>query len=216
MPVRDTASASPWVFDTRELSRRPGTMKELHRRVNTPEIIGTDVIAIPLDAPVEMDLRWESVVEGVLVSGTVHATAVGVCVRCLDPLERELGVDFQELFAYADRAAHHHEVAPDEDEEQYQLDGDLLDLESVLRDAVVTALPFQPVCRRDCPGLCSICGVHLAQDPDHQHDVIDPRWSALAGLAAAGGDDEAENELDPAHDPAHPSGDQTKNDEKRN
>lgn len=190
MPVRDTASTSPWVFDTRELSRRPGTMKLLQRHVEAPESIGTDVIAIPAQTVVEVELRWESVVEGILASGTVRASATGVCVRCLDPLERELEVDFQELFAYADRAAHHHEVAPEEDDEQYQLDGDLMDLESVLRDAVVTALPFQPVCRPDCPGLCSMCGVHLAQDPEHQHDVIDPRWSALAGLAGAALDDE--------------------------
>jgi uncharacterized protein len=48
---------------------------------------------------------------------------------------------------------------------------------------VVPALPFQPVCRDDCPGLCSECGARLADDPDHHHDVVDPRWSALQGLA---------------------------------
>jgi uncharacterized protein len=59
---------------------------------------------------------------------------------------------------------------------------DLFDLEPVLRDAVVPSLPFQPVCREDCPGLCSECGAHLADDPDHHHEVIDPRWSALQAL----------------------------------
>ena len=67
---------------------------------------------------------------------------------------------------------------------------DLMDLEEVVRDAVVTSLPFQPVCRDDCPGLCSECGARLADDPDHHHDVIDPRWSALADLAHQGTDDE--------------------------
>ena len=75
-----------------------------------------------------------------------------------------------------------HEVGVD-DEEQYVLRGDMLDLEPVLRDAVVPALPFQPVCRQDCPGLCSECGAHLADDPDHAHDSIDPRWAALQALA---------------------------------
>jgi uncharacterized protein len=133
----------------------------------------------------ELDLRLESVVEGVLVTGSARVTAAGACVRCLDPVSLELEARFQELFAYADRAAHHHEVGDDEDEsEEHTLEGDLLDLEGVLRDAVVPALPFQPVCRDDCPGLCSQCGARLADEPDHHHDVVDPRWSALSALAA--------------------------------
>jgi uncharacterized protein len=178
------AATGPWVFDTRELVRRPGSMKTFSRVVQAPDPIGTDVIAIAPGQPVEVELRMESVVEGVLATGSARATATGVCVRCLDPVEQDVDVTFQELFAYTDRAAHHHEVADAEDEdEQYELQGDLMDLESVVRDAVVTALPFQPVCRDDCPGLCSECGAHLADNPDHHHDVIDPRWSALSELA---------------------------------
>ncbi|CCH79914.1 conserved hypothetical protein [Nostocoides japonicum T1-X7] len=159
-------------------------MEELDRVVGAPADLGTDVIGIPEGQPLELDLRLESVVEGVLVSGTARATATGACVRCLDPLSREVGVRFQELFAYADRAAHHREVGAETDEaEEYQLEGDLLDLEPMLRDTVVPSLPFQPVCRDDCPGLCSECGAALADDPGHHHDVIDPRWSALQSLA---------------------------------
>ncbi|MCE0486611.1 YceD family protein [Ornithinimicrobium sediminis] len=181
----------PWVFDTRELVRRPGTMRALTRVVEAPEVIGTDVIAIPPGRPVEVELRMESVVEGVLATGSVRSSASGVCVRCLEDLDVRVDVGFQELFAYPDRAAHHQQVAADEEQdEQHTLDHDLMDLEEVLRDAVVTALPFQPVCRDDCPGLCSECGARLADDPDHHHDVIDPRWSALADLAAAPTDDE--------------------------
>ena len=85
--------------------------------------------------------------------------------------------------AYADRAAHHHEVGADSDEDEvHELVGDLIDLEPVLRDAVVPTLPFKPVCRPDCPGLCSECGARLADDPDHHHDVFDPRWSARRGM----------------------------------
>ncbi len=198
----------PWVVDTRELIRRPGTMRELSLTVTAPERIGTDVIAIQAGHPVDLELRMESVVEGVLATGTVRATASGVCVRCLDDLEVGLEVFFQELFAYPGRAAHHATVAAprarraggsggkdtetDEDE-QHVLDGDLMDLEEVVRDAVVTALPFQPVCQEDCPGLCSECGAHLADDPDHHHDVIDPRWSALASMSTPTDDDEKRN-----------------------
>ncbi|GAA1143812.1 YceD family protein [Ornithinicoccus hortensis] len=188
-------AARPWVFDTRELIRRPGTMKTLSRVVSAPDRIGTDVIAIEAGQPVELEVRLESVVEGVLASGSVSATATGMCVRCLDPVEEDLDVTFQELFAYPDRAAHHREVGDaEEQDEDHLLDGDLMDLESVVRDAVVTALPFQPVCRDDCPGLCSECGARLADDLDHQHDLIDPRWSVLSELAqGAAPDDEKRN-----------------------
>ncbi|MFX0537755.1 YceD family protein [Ornithinimicrobium sp. Y1847] len=187
-----------WVVDTRELIRRPGTMKELSWTLTAPERIGTDVIGVPAGSEVEIDLRLESVVEGVLASGTVTASSSGVCVRCLDELEGDLDVTFQELFAYPERADRHGKASTargtakqtdSDEEEQYELDGDLMDLEEVLRDAIVTALPFQPVCRDDCPGLCSECGARLADDPDHHHDVIDPRWAALSQLAS-----------DPTHD----------------
>ncbi len=187
-------AARPWVFDTRDLARRPGTMKTFSRVVPAPEPIGTEVIAIAPGQPVEVELRMESVVEGVLATGSGEATATGVCVRCLDVVDLEVGVRFQELFAYVDRAAHHHDVGVGQDDDDvHELEGDLMDLEDVLRDAVVTALPFQPLCRDDCPGLCSECGARLADDPDHQHDVIDPRWSVLADLASPGPDNEKRN-----------------------
>lgn len=174
---------SPLVLDTRKLGRRPGMMQELQRTVVLPDDLGTEVIAIKAGSPVEIDVRLESVVEGVLVTGSVSGTATGACVRCLDPVEVDVDARFQELFAYTDRAAHHHEVAGDSDEDDvYELVDDLVDLETVLRDAVVPTLPFQPVCRDDCPGLCAQCGLRLAEDPDHHHEVIDPRWSALSGL----------------------------------
>ena len=74
----------------------------------------------------------------------------------------------------------------------YHLDGDLLDLEPVLRDAVVLALPMSPLCREDCPGLCAECGVPLADaGPGHRHDeATDPRWAALKQL----GDQETDHQ----------------------
>lgn len=185
-------AASPWVFDTRELVRRAGAMKETSRVVTAPDQIGTDVIAIKPGDPVDLDLRMESVMEGVLATGSVRASATGVCVRCLDDLDLPVDVTFQELFVYPERAAHHHQVVPEQDEQDdvHELEDDLMDLEELVRDAVVTALPFQPVCRDDCPGLCPECGARLEDDPDHHHDVIDPRWSALADLAQPGTDDE--------------------------
>lgn len=172
----------PLVLDTRELGRRPGMMLEKQREVEAPEHLGTDVISVPEGQPMTLDLRLEAVMEGVLVSGSVRATATGACVRCLDPVDVPVDVSLQELFAYADRAAHHQEVDAEDDEDVRELDGDLADLEPVIRDAVVPELPFQPVCRADCPGLCSECGARLADDPTHHHDQVDPRWKELGAL----------------------------------
>lgn len=174
---------SPLALDTRELSRRPGTMLELSRTVPAPESLGTDVIAVPPGSALEVSLRLESVVEGILVSGSARGAASGACVRCLEPARYAVDVAFRELFAYPDRAAHHHEVGADlRDADVYELTGDLADLEPVLRDAVVPALPVQPVCRADCPGLCAECGSPLAEHPGHQHEIIDPRWAALQAV----------------------------------
>lgn len=139
------------------------------------------MIGVPTGSDIELDLRLEAVMEGVLVSGTVRARTVGECVRCLDEVVDDVEVPIQELYVYPERA----EVAAengDEDEDLRELDGDLVDVEPALRDAVVTALPFRPLCREDCPGLCSVCGAHLADDPGHSHETLDPRWAALGGL----------------------------------
>ncbi len=176
-----TEPRSPLVLDTHELSRRPGTMAEVARVVKAPADLGTAVIGIPEGSDLTVGVRLESVMEGVLVTGVVRGTAAGECVRCLEPLSEELTVRVQELFLYPERARAAEDMGDDEDE-QYVLEEDLADLEPAVRDSVVTALPFQPLCRPDCPGLCSECGARLADDPDHHHDVVDPRWSALQAM----------------------------------
>lgn len=153
----------------------------MQRTVPAPEDLGTDVIGIPTGSDLDLDLRLEAVMEGVLVSGTVRGRASGECVRCLDVIDQEVEVDVQELFTYPERVRAA-EVEGDDEDEVRELVGDLIDFEPALRDAVVPALPFQPVCQADCPGLCSECGARLADDPGHAHDVVDPRWSALTRM----------------------------------
>jgi len=140
-----------------------------------PPDLGIDVLGVPAGSPIDLDLRLEAVMEGVLVSGTATVVLAGECTRCLGRIERSETVELQELFVYDD---------DDVDEETHRLVGDLLDLEPVLRDAVVLAMPFNPLCSPDCPGLCPECGARLAEDPQHAHDeAIDPRWAALQGLS---------------------------------
>jgi len=167
------------VLDTRELGRRPGSQREVARTVPAPADLGIEVLGVAEGSPVDLDLRLEAVMEGVLVTGTASAAVVGECARCLEPISDEIEVRFQELFVYDDQS-----VDPDEEFEVSMLQDDLVDLEPLLRDAVVLALPFQPLCQDDCPGLCAECGARLADDPDHGHDApVDPRWTALSALA---------------------------------
>jgi uncharacterized protein len=165
---------SPYVLDTHQLGRRAGAMLELHRDLTAPADWALEIVRVPAGSPVSLDLRMESVMEGVLVSGTLQAPLTAECGRCLEPVTDDVEVKVAELFAYE----------PDpEDEELPVLDGDLLDLEPILRDAVVLALPLNPVCDEACTGLCATCGERLADlEPGHQHETVDPRWTALSSL----------------------------------
>ena len=148
-------------------------MKELTRTVPAPEGIGIDVIGVPPGSPVELELRLESVVEGVLVTGTAEVQLRGECARCLDEITRTEVIDVQELFLYPDKEL--------DDVEASRIEGELLDLEPLLRDAVVLDLPFTPLCQPDCKGLCPRCGANLNREPEHGHsEATDPRWAGLA------------------------------------
>ena len=147
--------------------------------VASPSRIGLNLVSIEAGAPVELDLTFQSVSEGVLVTGTVAAPTTGECVRCLSPTTDSISIQLTELFAYPESAT---EATTEEDEVGHVVD-DLVDLEQAIVDAVVLELPLSPVCREDCPGLCPSCGVLLATaEPGHHHDVIDPRWAKLAEL----------------------------------
>ncbi|KRA29595.1 metal-binding protein [Nocardioides sp. Root614] len=178
--LNDLDPRAPLVLDTRELGRRPGSQREASLTVPAPADLGIEVLAVPEGAPVELDLRMEAVMEGVLITGTAQAGLEGECARCLEPIREDLVVNFQELFVYDDIRD---SADAEEDDEVSMLRDDLVDLEPLLRDAVVLALPFQPLCEDDCPGLCVECGARLADDPDHTHEAaIDPRWTALTAL----------------------------------
>lgn len=174
--------ASPFVLDLRELGRRPGSLREVGTTVPAPDDLGTAVIGVPHGSGIELDLRLESVQEGVLVSGSARLSLVGECVRCLDALDQRLEVRLQELYVYAERQEAAEDSGDPEADALPRIEGDRLDLEPMIRDTVVLALPLSPVCRDDCPGLCVECGARLADDPDHTHEATDPRWAALQGL----------------------------------
>jgi uncharacterized protein len=146
--------------------------------------MGIAMARVPEGSPIELDLRLESVLEGILVSGTADLEIGAECSRCLDPFDWHEEVDLTELFRYPPTDAHGAVVEePDDSEDPLpEVQDDLIDLLPVLRDAVVLDLPLAPLCREDCPGLCPECGVRLADDPQHAHESTDPRWAALTAL----------------------------------
>ena len=164
------------VFDTRALGRQAGAAREETRTIPAPDSLRVELAGVPAGADVDLSVQLEAVSEGVLVTGTATAPVVGECARCLEPLTSSVEASFQELYYY--------EPSPSEDDEdELLLDGDLLDLEPVLRDAVVLALPLSPLCTDACPGLCAQCGVRLAEAPGHRHDgAVLPEWEALRQL----------------------------------
>lgn len=164
---------TPYTVDVYDLMHRPGEMRERELDVTVPEEFGNAMIGVKAGSSLHIGMRMEALHDGILVSAEVDGTAAGECGRCLIDIELPVQVEFQELFAYSSDEAF-----------EYEVHEDTIDLEPVIRDAVVLSLPFQPVCQEDCLGLCPQCGVRLLDNPGHEHEeAIDPRWAALGNLA---------------------------------
>jgi uncharacterized protein len=157
-------------INIRDIAYKPGEMREITRTEELTETWGEGLASVSAGTPVDVDIRLESVHDGILVSADANTTMHADCSRCLTQFSESLGVEFTELFAYT----------PTETDE-YGVHGDHVNLEPPLRDAVVLALPFQPVCRPDCPGLDPETGELRASDSS-QDQAIDPRWAKLAGF----------------------------------
>ena len=180
-------------LNTYELPRRAGEMKEYELDIIVQEKFGVDLISVPAGEVIEVDARLESVTEGILLSADVYAVAQGECIRCLDPVEIVIERKIQELYNYEptnergkkkrkssaeDLTSEDLDVA-----DEFMMEGDILDLETPIRDAIVLSLPSNPLCSQDCLGLCPECGGKWAELPeDHAHEVIDARWASLGGL----------------------------------
>ncbi|WP_193599108.1 YceD family protein [Microbacterium sp. YJN-G] len=144
-------------------------MREHQFSVTLDDKWGEGIVSVEAGETVDLDVRLESVHEGILVSGTADSDYTGVCGRCLTDITAPVEVEFQELFAY-----------PGEEETDFEVQDDHVDLETLVRDAVVLSLPFQPVCQPDCLGLDPNTGEKLTASTDAESTPpIDPRWSAL-------------------------------------
>jgi uncharacterized protein len=158
--------------DLLTLPRRPGAHKALTLDPVVPEDWGGGLIRVPAGSALRLDLTLESVGEGVLVTGQADFILAGQCARCLDPISRRGQATLQELFVDPSRA---------QADDLALIEADTIDLEPVVRDAIVIDLPLAPLCDDDCAGLCAQCGANLNREPAHHHGVsADARWSGLA------------------------------------
>lgn len=164
----------PFSINVRDIVHHPGEMRETELEVTLGEQWGAGLVSVRQGEDVTVDVRLESVHEGILVSGAASSEYDGICGRCLIDITAPVEVEFQELFAY-----------PGEEANDFEVQDDHVDLETLVRDGIVLALPFQPVCRPDCPGLDPVTGERLADTPGvTPREALDPRWAALVGFAS--------------------------------
>jgi uncharacterized protein len=158
-------------IDVRDLLEHPGASKTVRVEEGVPGL-HTELADVREDEPIEGDLTLESILDGIFVHGSISGRFTMRCARCLKEFERDFDLAVEEMFA--------RQPGPDDD---YAIDPDLsLDPEPMVRDAVVLEMPFSPLCKPDCLGLCPVCGGDRDLGECPGHDATDPRWSALAGL----------------------------------
>lgn len=164
-------------FDAIDLVGRPGAHRRVERTVPAPaREAGGIAMQVPEGQDIAVEAELESVVEGIYVHGTVTAHLEGECSRCLDPVEQDVTARVDELFMYPEK------VKAEDRDDSVLFEDDAVNVGPLVRDALAMEADERPLCREDCPGLCAQCGFRMEDDPDHHHDVIDPRFAALQGL----------------------------------
>lgn len=190
MATKKPANEGAFLLNTHELPRRAGEMKEYELDIAAPFRVGVPLIGVPEGDIIEIDARCESVTEGILVTADIYAVAIGECIRCLDPVELPVDRTIQELYRYEptdDKGKKNHKKAEEEDDldedEALFVEGEQVNLEIPILDAVILSLPVNPLCDEECMGLCPDCGEKWESLPeDHAHDVVDARWAGLGAL----------------------------------
>ncbi|MEY3531060.1 MAG: hypothetical protein RLY68_62 [Actinomycetota bacterium] len=176
--MRKLDARDPLVLDVHELPRRAGESKKIDITSKLPNPLSNGPVIVPAESEVDLELLLEAVVDGVLVTGEVFLEVLAECSRCLDPVKYEIDAQVTDLYVYEDK-----EITSDEEADEIRkMQGDLIDLEPALIDAVVLELPIRPLCNDDCLGLCAQCGIRLEEDPEHKHEILDLRWSKLSQL----------------------------------
>lgn len=165
--------ASPLTVDVAELLRHPGSTKRL-RAHHEAAGFALPLARVPEGTGLVLDLRMDSLVEGIHVEGTVAGSFVLECRRCLTDVVERRRVAVDEVFLHPGSG---------QEGETYEIRGEEIHLGQMLRDALMLALPLDPLCREDCRGLCPTCGADRnTADCGHGADRVDIRWGPLGGL----------------------------------
>jgi uncharacterized protein len=163
------------MIDVHDLLGNPGLARS-YDLLGTIDGLATELVAVPDDAVLGGGLALESVIEGVFVTGSITGTWSVRCARCLTEQTRPFTVEIAELVT---------STAPDPadaDDDGYVLVDEQLDVDQIVRDAVGVEMPFAPLCRPDCQGLCPTCGGNRNLGECPGHDAIDPRFAVLSDL----------------------------------
>jgi uncharacterized protein len=158
-------------LDVRDLLDTPGASRRV--TMEEPfEDLATELVRVPADDPVRIEVVIESVVEGLVVSGPLSGRMSYRCARCLKDFSGGFRYEVEEVFSPGARA----------EDERYPIADGHIDLEPMVRDAVMPAMPFSPLCREDCLGLCERCGGDRNLGECSCGPETDPRWAPLGGL----------------------------------
>ena len=140
-----------------------------------------------------VDVHLQKVERRVLVRAHAVAPLSTECGRCLTAVTADVPVDFQLTMVPEDE--YQEETGPAEDQahrpvagsfdtrtaEEEAYTGKVIDLDPIVREQVLLALPAYPVCKDDCQGLCTVCGGNLNEKAcGCDRSVPDPRWAGLA------------------------------------
>ena len=161
---------TPILIDVRDVLAAAGSSRSLE--ACEPVEAATPLARVPEDLPVQAHLLAEGLMEGLLVSGTLRGQMVLSCARCLAQFRSAFDIEVEELFA----------PEANQDDERYPVVDGQVDLEPMMRDAIVLSMPFAPLCRPDCLGLCERCGGDRNAGECTCPPAEDPRWAPLLGL----------------------------------
>jgi uncharacterized protein len=150
-----------------------------------PEEVELEDEGARLLAPAEVEGSASRKGEEVRVRGSIKTEVELSCDRCLAPSRAPLEVEFDARFIPQSAAARESDnvelLAEDLGLAAYE--GDSVDLDELVREQILLALPSRNLCREDCKGLCPKCGADLnAGDCSCEQGETDPRWAALADL----------------------------------
>jgi uncharacterized protein len=142
---------------------------------------------LALADPIEGTVRVSRTNRGVLVHARLATAIAAQCSRCLKDIEVPLDLEIDEEALPSIDIDTGQPIDWADEPEAIRLTGaHELDLEPVVREAIQLAEPIAPLCREDCPGLCSVCGADLAQGPHAHEEEVDPRLEALRAFRVDG------------------------------